>query len=385
MPNVFDYLEWRGDLSFKTSPFNAVDNIIFSIMSYFVMDGVVPETFDPQQIGLPTAIKKMLQQIKKHPAVRRNYLFGDDQINLLYALEKAERYHDIYLSSYVNKFDVKKQMQFSALTFTATDCPPYIAYRGTDTTIVGWKEDFNMICDKAVPAQLEAVDYLEKKAQALKGDFNIGGHSKGGNLAVYAAAFCNKKLQNRINAIYNNDAPGFFKETTERKEYKQIEPKICTYIPQDSVVGLLFEHQKNYSVVKSTETGIMQHNPFSWQVTKNNLAIQKSVTENSLFLNETLMKWLDSMDKDTRRHFINTLFDVLNKTNVNSIPDFTDNWLKNTAVLIKSMSELDKETKIMLNKTFSMLFDIAIENFKSAVANKITSEGKNFTARIRKV
>jgi hypothetical protein len=363
MAGIFDYIEWRGDLSFKAAPFNAVDNIIFSIFSYYPLDNIVPHEFERKPVLFADAIKALIKQENNNPQIVRQYIFKNEQIRLLNALLDAPRYEDITLCAYINKIDQTKEMQFSALTFLSQNCPSYIAYRGTDVMLVGWKEDFNMIFNDAIPAQLEAVAYINAMSAIIKKPFYVGGHSKGGNLAVYAASFCEPKIQNRILSIYSNDAPGFNKKTTKTKGYKAIEKKIQTYIPQDSVIGLLFEHQKNYIVVKSDENGFMQHNPFSWQISKNDMIQLQRITKQSKFVNNTLMEWLDGMDYQTRQRFIDSLYDILVKTEVKSIPEFTDNWLKNTITLLKSMTNVDKETKDMLNKTFAELLEITRNRF----------------------
>jgi hypothetical protein len=375
MPNdrasgIFDYIEWRGDLSFTVDPFNAVDNIIFSVFSYYPLDNIVPHDFEQQPVLFTDAIHALIKQEKSNPEIQRQYIFKTDQTDLLEALLDTPRYKNIKLCAYVNKIDQTREMQFSALTFVSQDCPSYVAYRGTDLTLVGWKEDFNMIFTEAIPAQLEAAAYLNTVSHFLKRPFYVGGHSKGGNLAVYAASFCKPKIQNRILSIYNNDAPGFNKKTTGTKEYKAIEEKIQTYIPQDSVIGLLFEHQHNYIVVKSNENGFMQHNPFSWQVLKNDMVQVPQITKQSKFVNKTLMLWLDGMDYQTRQQFIDSLYDILITTDVKSIPEFTDKWLKNTILLLKSMTNLDKETKDMLHKTVTGLFEIARNKFSLLIKAK---------------
>ncbi|GHV79446.1 hypothetical protein AGMMS49944_12370 [Spirochaetia bacterium] len=363
MAGIFDYIAWRGDLSFKVDPFNAVDNIIFSVFSYYPLDSIVPHDFKQPPVLFTDAIKALIKREKTNPEIQRQYIFKTDQTDLLKALLDMPRYKNIKLGGYVNKIDQTREMQFSALTFVSSDCPSYVAYRGTDLTLVGWKEDFNMIFTEAIPAQLEAAAYLTAISNGIKKPFYVGGHSKGGNLAVYAASFCGPKIQNRILAIYNNDAPGFNKKTTAAKEYKAIEKKILTFIPQDSVIGLLFEHQKNYTVVRSDENGLMQHNPFSWQVLKNDLVPAQQITKQSTFINKTLMLWLDGMDYQTRQQFIDSLYDILVTTEVKSIPEFTDKWLKNTITLVKSMTHLDKETKDMLYKTVAELLEIARNRF----------------------
>ncbi|GHT48220.1 hypothetical protein FACS1894102_0760 [Spirochaetia bacterium] len=370
MADIFDYLHWRGDISFKTSQFNPVDNIIFSLIAYLPMDNIVPPVH-AGAVPLPVVMKHIIELEKKKPQVRRGYIFGDDESKIVAGLSVAERYRNVMLHSYTNKTDADKRMQFSAVTLNSKECPDYVAFRGTDLTIVGWQEDFNMIFDHAIPAQIEAVNYLQNNVSNIKGSFNIGGHSKGGNLSVYASAFCKGFSKRRILNIYNNDGPGFSKEIIRKNEYKEIQDSIRTFIPEDSIVGLLFEHQQKYSVVHSKGSGFYQHNPFLWQVKRDNMEIVPAVTKNSNFLNKNLMEWLDGMDQETRGQFIDALFGVLNKTNVKSIPDFTDNWFENSTVLLKSMHTLDKKTKDMLVKTFSSLVNVVVNNVSRTIKRKV--------------
>ncbi|MDR2097269.1 MAG: DUF2974 domain-containing protein [Spirochaetaceae bacterium] len=362
MANVFDYLDWRGDLSFKAAPFNGVDNIIFSIISYYPFDGIVGEGFGSTSVPLPEAVKKLYSVVKRDASVERLLLFGQNQIDFLGRLAEVPRYHECGLCGYVNKVDVKNEMQFSALTITIPDFPAYVAFRGTDAAIVAWKEDFNMILNDTIPAQLEAVSYLKTASKNLRGRINTGGHSKGGNLAVYAASFCGKTIQNRIKTVYSNDAPGFSKTVITSEQYKNIEEKIDCYIPQSSVIGMLFEYVKKYKVVKSSRTGIMQHDPFSWEIKGKDMVYIDAVSKRSVFVNKTLMQWLEKMDQQTRTVFVETLFTVLDEANIKSIPDFTDNAFKNTARLIKSLHNVDGKTKRMLGKMFYALFKMGTQN-----------------------
>ena len=267
MANVFDYLDWRGDLSFRHSPFNDVDNIIFSIIAYYPFDGIVGGGFGRAAVPLPEAAKKLYEAAKDDEALQRLFTFGRRHLDFMLRLAGVPRYSGCRLCGYVNKVDVESEMQFAAITVMIPDTPAYVSFRGTDTAIIGWKEDFNMILNDTIPAQIEAAAYLNTAAKHIRGKINSGGHSKGGNLAVYAAAFCGRSVQRRIKNVYSNDAPGFNKKIVSSDQYKNIEKKICCYIPESSVVGLLFEYTKDYKVVKSSETGIMQHDPFSWEIT----------------------------------------------------------------------------------------------------------------------
>jgi hypothetical protein len=366
MANIFDYLHWRGDLSFQAAPFNPVDNIILSIISYYPFDGIVGPPADKGFVTLEAAIGKCLAALKKNPLLlNMHYIFKDDQEKLLLFLRRAERYRHLRLCAFINHVDEKRETQFAAVTFLPeAGFPAYISFRGTDNSLVGWKEDFNMIFRAAIPAQKAAVDYMETAATRFRGRFTVGGHSKGGNLAVYAAAFCNKRTGKRINRIYNNDGPGFNKKIINSDEYNAVLPLIDFYIPQDSIIGLLFEHGKAYKVVQSEAEGIslMQHNPFSWCVTHDDVFTLESVTIKSQFINKTLMEWLDSMEHERRQQFITAMYDLLNSTNAKSIPDLTADWLSNIQIIIKSLNTFDKQTRAMLSKTFASLFKIATNN-----------------------
>jgi hypothetical protein len=365
MSDIFDYLDWRGDLSFKADQFNSVDNVVFSILSYYPFEGIVGGGFENKHVPLPQALKKLDARVKKDPSIERGFLFGPRQIKFLRQIAYTPRYADCLLIGYENKIDIEREMQFAAITIVSPGIPAYTAFRGTDQAIIGWKEDLNMILSDTIPAQLAAAGYLNNAAKHLRGPINPGGHSKGGNLAVYAAAFCNKSVQKRVNTVYSNDAPGFNKAIISSAQYKNIEDRIECYIPEDSVVGLLFECAKNSKVVKSSESGILQHNPFSWEVKGKDMVHIDSVSKNSIFLNKTLMEWLENMDQQTRAYFVETLYRIVTEANIKSIPDFTDNTFKNTALLIKSLHNVDGKSKKMLLKMVSALFETAKNNIQA--------------------
>jgi hypothetical protein len=372
MAGILDYLDWRGDLLFTQAPFNPVDNVIFSVLSYYPFDNLCGTLAGDNETRLYDALDGLLNQALKNPKnFNMYYFFKDDQTNLLRAIKNSARFRDTHIAAYANHIDTNAEIQFSAITFMPEKGrPAYIAFRGTDSSLVGWKEDFNMIFTNVIPAQKEAARYVEAVSRRFNGPFNMGGHSKGGNLAAYAGAFCQPALKRRIARIYNNDGPGFSKNIASSAEYGEIKDKIVTYIPQDSIIGLLFEHRE-FVVVKSGESGFLQHNPFLWQVKRGDLHKLDTITPQSRFVNKTLMTWLESMDYEHRQKFIGALFELLMSTNAASIPDLGADWLKNARLMIASLTQFDKETKRMLAKTFASLFDIAKNNLISGLERKI--------------
>lgn len=260
MANIFDYLKWRGDLDFHQSPINSIDNLIFSRLSYIPFDHIVSEDIDPS-ILLKEVMTKFVSQTNYHEIV-----FQEEDIHLLKELAASKRFGDLKLCAYVNSIDYTTESQFSAITIVLDKDIAFIAFRGTDNTIIGWKEDFNMTFTSPIHSQELAVEYVNSIAKNRKGNLYLGGHSKGGNLAVYSGYFVNTKVQKRIHTIYNNDGPGLNEEVIKRIQQKTLKTKIKTFVPQVSIVGMLLERKEAYQVVKSSESGILQHDVYSWNV-----------------------------------------------------------------------------------------------------------------------
>jgi hypothetical protein len=362
MADIFDYLSWRGDLSFAQSPFNPVDNIILTHLSYLPLDHIAPGPDQKTGIPIAEAAEKFTAAFEKDPDTFRDTLMFKADPRFLSILGSSERYGNLELRGYVNQVDPGREKQFAALTICTGDGAAFITYRGTDATLVGWKEDFNMSFNAVVPAQREAVLYLEKMAGQTRGPLRLGGHSKGGNLAVYAAAFCDKKIQARITAIYSNDAPGFNPSVLKSSGYRAIRKKITAFIPQDSVIGMLFEHDDEYPVVKSAQTGLMQHDVYSWEVTYNDLVRLDNVTQGSRFIARTLKEWMGGLDETQREQFTEALYTVLSSTEAKSFPELGDSWLKNTGLMIQSLTSVDESTRELIFSVIAALFKAAKHN-----------------------
>lgn len=244
MANIFDYIQWR-DIELEKVEFNEIDNLILARLSYFPLDGLINEDEE-------ITIKEVYKRYKKVGTTGR--ILQKEDIDLFPVLANSIRFGNMKLTNYINKVDPIQEKQFSAITIIMQDKTIYVAYRGTDNTIVGWKEDFNMSFSKLVPAQTDAVNYLESVAKKYKNRIRVGGHSKGGNLAVYAAAFCNKHVKDKIINVYNNDGPGFCDEVVNSEQYKEIIDRVHTYIPQTSIIGRLLNHEEETIILKSTQT-----------------------------------------------------------------------------------------------------------------------------------
>lgn len=355
MANILDYIQWRGDLSLAKDEFNEIDNLILSRFSYFPFDEIIKE-------NEVITIKELSERFKEKDISTMPILWEDD-VKLFPTMGQSKRFGEMKATKYVNKINVEQEKQFSAITVIMPDETIYVSYRGTDNTVVGWKEDLNMTFKSHIPSQIDAVKYLEEIAEEYPNKIRIGGHSKGGNLAVYAATFANETIKNRVINIYNNDGPGFNDEIIETKEYKEMIERVNTYIPQESIFGRLLNHEEKYTVVKSTEKGVMQHDLYSWQLLGKKFVYLKEVTNGSKFIDKSIKDWLEQIDMEKREQVIDIIFQVINSTNAETLSDIKSHWFANAKTLINSYRLVDQESKRMILETLSALFKIVKDNF----------------------
>ena len=351
MGTLFDYLDWRGDLSFSEAPLCEVDSLIFTQLSYVAFDGIISDSLSDAPMTLRDAVRKYLKQHKGETAYLGK-IVPSAILSLAAKAAKSARYANVKMLAYANHIDQETQMQFSAVTFLPPKAPAYVAYRGTDDTLVGWKEDFNMSFLQPVPAQIEAVTYLERVAPLLTEKFFVGGHSKGGNLAVYAAVKCSSTLQERILAVYNNDGPGFDRSFIEGIDYQNLRGKIRTIVPESSVVGMLLEHEESYDVIKSHAVGLLQHDGCSWEVLGGKFIYLDAITNESRLIDSTLRAWLDGLSMEEREEVVDSVYEVLVATNATTLTELTADKVK----LVKAWGNLDPKVKSIVLKCISIFF-----------------------------
>jgi len=362
MANLFDYLLWRGDLSFRESPFNPVDNVIFSQLAYLTFDGIIPSPEEKTAINLSLAVRIFREKLNAN-VIKSTSGFKEDP-DFIKAIISSKRFSGCELFGFINHFDTELEIQFSAFCVSTNDGCTSIIFRGTDSSLVGWKEDFNMCFMDVIPSQLIAVNYLEKMARCIRGSLRIGGHSKGGNLAIYAAAHCKKNIQKRIKNIYSNDAPGFNEKVTSGAGYKAIKDKIKSFVPQSSIIGMFLQEGNYFTVIHSSESGLMQHCQYSWEVTHNNLVLAEKSTPSSRFVNNIIREWIDTHDKDDKEKFIEALYYVLKEADVKSTIELEKTWFTSIGRVMKSLNGMEETSKKFMKKTFLELFRSAGNNIK---------------------
>lgn len=368
MANILDYVEWRADIDFVSSEFNEIDSLILSQLVYISFDGIISNS-NKKLLTLKEAAAIFFSTHDEKVVL--GALLPKEIVTLLKVAANSVRFGSLKLSCYVNHIDKNRQEQFSAMTFELND-GIFIAFRGTDDTLIGWKEDFNMCFISPVPAQEESVKYVDYVLSLYGwrlGKVRIGGHSKGGNLAVYSSVFCSKKFKKKIVAVYNNDGPGFDDAMMKNPLYREMLNKITTFLPQSSTVGMLLEHEEPYIVVQSTASGLFQHDVFSWQL-KGKHFVTTSLSENCRFLDKTLKNWLAGMNNQQRMHFIDVLFEILSAGNTETLSELESKKLTNIKKSIQAIITMDNDDKKVLFKTIKQLINAGTNNFKEQMQNK---------------
>ena len=353
MGNLLDYLAWRGDLPLERDPFNSVDALLLSCLSYVDFANVAP-AMGEEKITLEEASERFFR-LHSPEELAQDKSFIKFAPSMLKALADSDRFKDAYLLNYVNDTDISREIQFSAIEIDTSDGASFISFRGTDDTIIGWKEDFNLSF-MTVPAEEEAVAYLKKVTEGNTNKVRIGGHSKGGHLAVYSAALAEDKLNSRIESIYNFDGPGFNRDATESESFRKIQDRIVKVIPESSIVGRLLFNATEPVIVRSNETGIMQHDPLSWQLEGKEFETRDFTDKISDLFDETMTKWLDEMSFDERKVFVDELFSVFEASGCENLSMLTKVGVRGTKAMIERMKEIKNDSGEKVRTLMKMFF-----------------------------
>ncbi len=392
---IRDYLLWRGDVPLDVAPFNPVDALILSYVMYSHFHRVGEGDGRPLREAAPEAERYLHQagegnegalpedETNAEPHLHQAGEGNDRALretspdaghhlprgehatqhapdvptapnaapapdDLMLTAAATRRLGGSILCQYADETDIDEEKQFAAAVFLTEDGAVNVVYRGTDDALVGWKEDFNLSFEAPVPAQRRAVAYLNDVAAMYPDPIRVMGHSKGGNLAEYAAAFCEAHVQARITDVYDNDGPGHDAETLQTPGYQAISGRIHTYIPKSSIVGMLLERTDNYQIIESDAVAVMQHDPKKWQVTPVGFVEAAGISRGNLYLSDTIRLWLKNLSRDERRVFTDTLFGILESTGQKNLSAI---YLKPAAglpAMLASVQGLDKKTVGMI-------------------------------------
>ncbi len=356
MANMMDYLYEYGGITLDKMPFTPVDNLILAQLAY--------GRYDRVEHMLPDTLENIYADAVSD--------FRAANIELLKACATSKRFKNIVPFAYKSVFSEHETKQFAAITFMLPDGTAYVSYRGTDNTIVGWKEDFNLSFSTPVPAQVEAVNYINFIGDALGCPLRVGGHSKGGNLAMYAAAFCKGSVGREIYDIYNNDGPGFTGKILESAEYSNIVERVRTYIPKSSIVGMLLEQKNDYKIVDSDARGLFQHNPYTWQTSDEDFSYLERTTSFSYCMSASIREWLSEMSIEKRRRMTDALFEILSAGEAKTLREIRNDY-RNIPPMVAKVKDMDAEDRNLLLKLAAQFTRISLVQYGQFARDQLST------------
>lgn len=359
MSDLLDYIEWRGDLSLSASPWCGVDALLIAVVSYLDISGT-----DSAE-GWTLADARRMDLVEKGESSS-----FEGRKKAFDAMAASERFGGIRIHHFIALTDTEREMQFSAMCADLPDGTMVVAFRGTDNTIIGWKEDFNMAYQASVPAQEAAAYYLRRAAESTGRPLRLIGHSKGGNLAVYSAMMAPAEIQDRIESIWSFDGPGLNHELTERDGLQRIKSKVRHFVPQSSIIGLLMDYCEPYTVVRSGASGLSQHDPLTWGVRARGFEEMESIDSTAVLIRDTLHDWLDNSTAEQRGLFVETMFRMVESTKATKVSDITGEKLKSIQTMLNSRKEVDQATRRVFSRLVAQAVTLGFGNMVRMRAEK---------------
>ncbi|MBP8968055.1 MAG: DUF2974 domain-containing protein [Lachnospiraceae bacterium] len=373
---VLEYLEKFGNKTFKRLPFGEVDALILSQFSYLKFDGIVPGPDDMDSFV-------SLTDIKNHP--KFDDLFSDKRYEkpnrkLFKLMSESVRFGDLKLDWYVNIIGDEREIQFSAVTFRFPEGIDYVAYRGTDENMVGWKEDANLSIMEEIPGEKEAVKYLKEAAKVLNGNFYVGGHSKGGLNAIYASSAAPASVKKRIMGIYSFDGPAIREDVRNKLDYAGIRDRYHKFVPKSSLIGMIFETDDIYTVVKNKAAGILQHDPYNWIVDGIDFAYEDSLSKSAEVVNTAMANWLKGLDKSARSRFIDCVFEVADACEDNDLVSIALNPVRSIRQMLDGYDRMEDGEREFLKEVLNGL----IKNTGGSARDEVKEGWGEFTESVDK-
>lgn len=360
MSHIVSYVKRQQEKTFQDEPFNEVDALVLSQFIYLKLNGVVPSSSEKKDAVYLYEIANDMNYEKVFSDER----YRKDNLELFEAMVDSKRFRRMKMNYFSEITSVLAETQFTAMTVFLEHGPTVIVYRGTDETMVGWKEDFNMCFREPVTGQSLSALYLQQVSQMVEDGFIITGHSKGGNFAVYASMNVESKTQDRIEKVYSFDSPGFRPEILESVDFNKIKDRIIKYLPHSSIFGMLLQSKENYQIVECFSIGLLQHNPYNWQVAGNEFKKLDKLDRGSLFLNETFNEWLYSLNDEELHAYSEIWYQIMQEANITTMLDFTKEPGKTLTNLIDAIRETDDKTKEMVKELALGLIEVAKDNIR---------------------
>lgn len=341
--NCLDYLEKWGRFPFSQAPFCAIDSLILSVCAYAQFEDILPGLSSTETVPFQQAVDRLTTQADwDHTGV----LMADQIPQLVALAAESPRFAQIPLGCYESILDEETETQFAALTWFLPDGTLYLSFRGTDDSLVGWKECFSMAFSFPIPAQKTAETYLAQVAARHPGKLRLGGHSKGGNLAVWAAVHAAPMVRRRVLRVDSHDGPGFTRDLTGTPAYRALSKRISIYVPQSSLVGALLHQDKHCQIIRSHGSGtVSQHDPFSWEVEGTRYRFLPRRSAFGQKSAQAVQSWLATMSTQELEEFVQILFDLLAVGHAKTLTDITNHLADSALSMAKAYKDLDQTTR----------------------------------------
>ena len=367
MKNMLDYIKEFGHVSFEERAFSEIDALVLTELEYLPLEKVVPSDENGENFVTVKEIAEYMQEHKQELFDENPMMITQERHEVSQVIADAPRYQSLKFFGVVSEWDKDTTKQFAAVTVEVEPSVRLVVFRGTDETLIGWKEDFLMTYSPLVAAQTDAKEYLAKQASLWDGDLMISGHSKGGNLAIYAAATQTEDVQLRIVDIFCFDSPGLYRSVLETKGYQNIVPLAMRYIPQDSLVGLMLESEVPYVIVKSNATGAMQHSAMTWEIEDGQFIKMEKLTKNSQLNHQTFKKWTESVSDEELELFWNVFFELLFSVGIDTVNDLYGQFMHYVQEFLKAAGNMDEEKRELLTRIALLLVSTRFEVWKDSL------------------
>ena len=367
MKNMLDYIKEFGHVSFEERAFSEIDALVLTELEYLPLEKVVPSDVNGELFATVKDIAEYMKEHKKALFDENPMMMTEERHEVSQVVATASRYQGLKFFGVVSEWDKDTTKQFAAITVEVEPSVRLVIFRGTDDTLIGWKEDFLMTYSPLVAAQTDAKEYLAKQASLWGGDLMISGHSKGGNLAIYAAATQVEDVQLRIVDIFCFDSPGLYRSVLETKGYQNIVPLAMRYIPQDSLVGLMLESEVPYVIVKSNATGAMQHSAMTWEIEDGQFIKMEKLTKNSQLNDQTFKKWTESVSDEELELFWNVFFELLFSVGIDTVNDLYGQFMHYVQEFLKAAGNMDEEKRELLTRIALLLVSTRFEVWKDSL------------------
>ena len=367
MKNMLDYIKEFGHVSFEERAFSEIDALVLTELEYLPLEKVVPSDENGENFVTVKEIAEYMQEHKQELFDENPMMITQERHEVSQVIADAPRFQSLKFFGVVSKWDKDTTKQFAAVTVEVEPSVRLVVFRGTDETLIGWKEDFLMTYSPLVAAQTDAKEYLAKQASLWGGDLMISGHSKGGNLAIYAAATQEEDVQLRIVDIFCFDSPGLYRSVLETKGYQNIVPLAMRYIPQDSLVGLMLESEVPYVIVKSNATGAMQHSAMTWEIEDGQFIKMEKLTKNSQLNDQTFKKWTESVSDEELELFWNVFFELLFSVGIDTVNDLYGEFMHYVQEFLKAAGNMDEEKRELLTRIALLLVSTRFEVWKDSL------------------